>query len=815
VTRLGRLLRMGPAEIAFRGRTGVRQLADRARLALALPTRHESGLARRLAADDPAAPWWTDALADARRLAARGDLAAAGDALRRQLLDRPAPVLPGRPADRDRLLSAMVRLDAGLEGRVVARAEAALAGRYDLLGHQGLDAGRGPAGGPDWHRDAVSSRRAPRLPWSQVPFLDAARVGDHKVIWELSRHQHWLDLALAYRLTGRTAYAARLALEAESWLAENPPKVGIHWASMLELALRGLAWLRALPFVLDAPPLHGLLVARLVGSLDRQMRHVRSHLSVYFSPNTHLIGEALGLLVAGLRLPELAAAAGWRAVGLRTLAATGRRQVLDDGLHAERSAAYHRYTTDFYLEAAAALEAAGPGLGVEAGRPDRAEVVALADRLLDALAGLALPDGSLPALGDDDGGEALPLDGGGPLDARPTLGAGGAWLAERAPGRAATLLGLAGGVPARAALLFGPERAECAAALRAPVAAPVASRLFADGGYVVMRGGEGTGDLALMDVGPLGDDGRAGGSAGHAHADTLQALFVLRRVPRVIDPGTYTYTAAPAWRDALRATAAHATLTVDGQSSSLPAGPFRWATQARVTRHLCALGGPLAVIDASHDGYRRLDPPVLHRRVLVHGPGPGWWVLDLLLPAEAAAPAAVRRRRVEATWPLGLLPGEGDPAPVEGGFSWGSGESAACLLVAPAAGAPAGLRTEVLRGGPPGPGWVSPRHGAIRPGAALRFGADVAGPFACWWWLGPADVGRMAHLAPLAVETDGNPGLSLACSLRHAGGVTLVVWSDGDLSGGRLAGLALPLAGRLTVACLDPSGTLLARHSAA
>jgi hypothetical protein len=40
-------------------------------------------------------------------------------------------------------------------------------------------------------------------------------------------------------------------------------------------------------------------------SLYAQGRHIESYLSTYFSPNTHLTGEALGLYYLGTCLPEL------------------------------------------------------------------------------------------------------------------------------------------------------------------------------------------------------------------------------------------------------------------------------------------------------------------------------------------------------------------------------------------------------------------------------------------------------------------------------------------------------------------------------
>ena len=44
-------------------------------------------------------------------------------------------------------------------------------------------------------------------------------------------------------------------------------------------------------------------------------RHLESYLSTYFSPNTHLTGEALGLFYIGTLLPEFNEAKRWQELG--------------------------------------------------------------------------------------------------------------------------------------------------------------------------------------------------------------------------------------------------------------------------------------------------------------------------------------------------------------------------------------------------------------------------------------------------------------------------------------------------------------------
>ncbi|MEO7964459.1 MAG: hypothetical protein ABIT38_11200, partial [Gemmatimonadaceae bacterium] len=83
-------------------------------------------------------------------------------------------------------------------GEIVRAAQDVVAGRFTLLGHD-------PVNVPepiDWHRDPIAGIRAPIAHWSVIPYLDASVVGDHKLVWELSRHQYLVTLAQAHALTG-------------------------------------------------------------------------------------------------------------------------------------------------------------------------------------------------------------------------------------------------------------------------------------------------------------------------------------------------------------------------------------------------------------------------------------------------------------------------------------------------------------------------------------------------------------------------------------------------------------------------------------
>jgi hypothetical protein len=173
-------------------------------------------------------------------------------------------------------------------------------GRFSLLGQHELCFGQ-PI---DWGLDPTTGKQAPTVHWSRIPLLDADVTGNLKVVWELNRHQYYLTLGRAYWYTGDEQYAKTFVDHISSWMDYNTPKQGVNWTSSLELAFRSISWLWALYFFQDSSHLTPSLFLRMLKFLYLHARHIETYLSTYFSPNTHLTGEALGLFYLGTLLPE-------------------------------------------------------------------------------------------------------------------------------------------------------------------------------------------------------------------------------------------------------------------------------------------------------------------------------------------------------------------------------------------------------------------------------------------------------------------------------------------------------------------------------
>jgi hypothetical protein len=489
--------------------------------------------------------------------------------------------------------------------RAIQEAGHILQGRVRLLGHGEI------ALGPviNWSANPVSGETCPRRYWADYDLVTNPEPGDPKVTYEMNRHQHLVTLGRAYTFTGDERYARAVVTQIDQWISQNPPGVGVNWHSSLEIAFRALSWMWALFLVLPSSSLQGRDIERLLRSLFSHFAHIHRYPSTYSSPNTHLSGEALALYVGGLVFHSLKQARAWRAFGRDVLLDELEKQVLDDGFHAELSTHYHCYALEFYLIALA--------LARKLGDDFPAPMLSRIERMLDAVARLAGPDGSIPRLSDDDGGSALAMGAYGYSDVRSLLSTGAVlfdrpdfkWSAARIHEETLWLLG-PGAYGAFTRLKERPPRSP--------------NHLFRQSGYFVSRSGWDAGaDRLVFDCGPLGFLG-----GGHGHADALSVTLSSGEKDLLVDSGTAVYNGAPHWRNYFRSTRAHNTVVVDGQDQADPRGTFGWKNtfSCRVTQHFTFAGADY--VEAEHDAYGRLSHPVIHRRRVLHVRPRCWIIVD-------------------------------------------------------------------------------------------------------------------------------------------------------------------------------------------
>ena len=424
---------------------------------------------------------------------------------------------------------------------VEAIAEHALNGRYVLFGEPqdcGIE--------PEWRRDIVSGKVSGTAYFRRVPYLNSALTGDHKVIWELNRHQYLVAMAQAWRFTQRREFLDRIETLLSSWHAANPPWSGINWCSALEVAFRAWSWIWVWHLAGDA--LSPTARRALLRALYQHGYYLEHNLSYYFSPNTHLLGEALVLDALGRLFPQFPRSAQWRELGTSVTHQQLLSQVQNDGSYFEQSTYYHVYALDMFL--AHYLIAAEP----------IPEKVARMAEFLHALLG---PEREIPFLGDDDGGRLFHPYGPGSQFGRATLAT--CSVLYRRP----EWSGTAADLGQQAAWWIGESALESAQS-----GSPSTTAFFPDTGlWIVIRG-----NLHLIaDAGPFGR-----GSGGHSHSDTLSLVLRIGPEELLIDSGTYSYLGDPAARERFRSTAAHNTIRAGGFDQATSSGPFRWIDKPTV-----------------------------------------------------------------------------------------------------------------------------------------------------------------------------------------------------------------------------------------
>ena len=729
--------RLTAREIAWRLRVAGRTIRQRVSARLFTPSWNRRDIRKALAADVLTRPL--------RKAISRGDWLAVHEGLINVMRSRPA-CFPLNPASRDELRRQLLARWPDAAFDAAARADRILANRYDVLGYRQVPFASVER--VNWHLDPIHQREAPHAFWADVRYLDPA-VGDHKIIWELNRHQHWLQLGRAFWLTGDSKYADGIVGRLESWLAANPPLVGINWASMLEIAFRSISWAFALHFLIGIrDPGSGIrgeevqgaeiqkpwLVDLLVG-LDRQLTHLEQNLSHYFSPNTHLTGEALALYVTSLSLPELRASSRRVETGRRILLDEIDRQILADGGHAERSTHYQRYTLDFYLLALIAARQAG----------DHAAIPRFEDavrRLAHFTRAMADDEGRLPLIGDDDGGMLWPIAGRECVDVRDSIALAAALVRDPA---------LAPWGPAEEMLWLGVRPPDTPRRMGSDPGA--VSRAFLQTGYVVLRDQDG--GHAVFDVGAHGYL-----NAGHAHADALAVTLTLANRPFLIDPGTSTYTMDGRLRDLLRSSMSHNTVTIDDRPQAIPSGPFHWRTRADAELLHYRQRDAFEWAEASHDGYAPTD----HHRTIVRT-GDGWLIVDRINGDQPHAASAWWH--FDPAWAISMdAPGRLRASHADGQTAW--------LLY------DGGDMTLGCGDAETGMGWCAPIYGTLVPTWAARITRAGASPFAIVTWVGVA--GHASSAPPILERLDSRgAGEALMVRVRAGARTTTFALQPGDV----------------------------------
>jgi hypothetical protein len=294
----------------------------------------------------------------------------------------------------------------------------------------------------DWQLDFKSGFRWREDTWYRDIRYGHVAGADVKVPWELSRMQHLPDLALGYAVSNDSALTIEFRDQVLDWIAANPPRFGVNWASTLEVAIRVANWLFAFDLFRAAGASFDSEFERIfAASVLAHARHIVDNLewSETWRAN-HYLGNVAGLLVAAAYLPATQETDSWLLFATQEIIDETARQFLEDGGHFEASTSYHRLCGEMVGICAVVLRSLsqdrleglfacaelrfdrGPRLRGDARRTLREQFDSTGELLPGAFylriaraaaftRSLSRRDGSVPQIGDNDSGRFLRLGG--------------------------------------------------------------------------------------------------------------------------------------------------------------------------------------------------------------------------------------------------------------------------------------------------------------------------------------------------------------------------------------------------------------------
>ncbi|HTX98901.1 MAG TPA: alginate lyase family protein [Bacteroidota bacterium] len=458
-----------------------------------------------------------------------------------------------------------------------------------------------------WNTDILNGVTAPLQYGPAMDYRDTSLCGDIKYLWEPNRFLHLPELAKGFYMTGDHRYADEVFRQIDSWIEACPCPRGPNWSSALEVAIRLINWCVTHEILaqteVDPFVRYPDSYKKWMGSIGDHLRFLKRHRSRYSSANNHLIGELTGLFI-GSACFSLPGSRGDLS-GIRDLLETeALRQHWPDGINKEQAVRYQAFVFEFLLLAGIT--------GARIGYPFSNAYWDVLRRSAEYIRSLSELMGYVPALGDDDEGKVVSLDGS--LDIYRTM------LAEAARAFGQESLGCVRADSSEEGFWLvgdGPPVHSVGAFDDEPRLA------FPEGGMFFLRGG---GATLAFDCGPLGYLSLAA----HGHADALSILLSYKGMPILVDAGTYAYHTHPEWRRYFRGTFAHNTVRLDGQDQSLMGGNFMWLQKARAQLHK----NEGDTLKGSHDGYARFSDPVIHTREVNFDSNSGTFIIKDFLAGQ-------------------------------------------------------------------------------------------------------------------------------------------------------------------------------------
>ena len=436
---------------------------------------------------------------------------------------------------------------------------------------------------------------------------------DINFVWELNRHQHFLDLGKAYWYTGDEVYVEEFIDQIDSWIEQNPYPLSVNWVNSYEIALRGLFWLFGYAFFFSSHQADEDFFCRFYKSLLYHGHTIYQSLQTIPEslPVHQIVAQASFLYLLSTVFPEYRHSKLWNKTSWEILQWKSPLLELDMILHSNPAS----LTSSIELYC----------IVIAVRQNNRYHISqTITNGLTSMLERWALfikPNGKLCGFGEEYPRQLTTGMYNQPHDFRYLLSMAALLLKN---GKFAAL-----GSPFDVSLLWyfsndGLQKAEHLITT-SPKTRQQQSCLIPDSTYALMRsGGKQENGYCLI------SKGLNGSHSPHPlkHSDLFSFELFANAQEYLIDCGPYSFHRTEEWNQYFRSSQAHNTITVDRISHinfherHIESTFDQWITTPTFD-----------FLSGYHDGFEDLEEPITHRRSIFYYK-PNYWILCDLLTGE-------------------------------------------------------------------------------------------------------------------------------------------------------------------------------------
>lgn len=389
----------------------------------------------------------------------------------------------------------------------------------------------------------------------RLTFLNQTQKFKYPLNWHISELDHeshlWI-MNLHYMEYLEEVDNEWFKLLIEDWIRQNPPFRKAYWLyswNSFSLSIRSVIWMQQISM-----RLHNLdqdFVLFTSKSVYKQLLFLEKNLELDIRGN-HLIKNMKALFWGASFFEPDQNTIRWKMVAEKLLQSILSDQILSDGMHYERSPAYHCQVLADLLECHSVMEPSAL----------RSKLLKILHKMGSVMTDLTHPDGLVSLFND------------GALN-----------------------------------MTYQPEelRHHIELVTRQQIKSSKSIELK-DAGYYGLRN---HGFYFLFDAGKIGPDELPA----HGHGDIFSFELSVGNERIFVDKGVYKYSEGVI-RDASRSTLSHNTLSIDRQDQCEFYGSFRVARRAEVKVQKHSADTNSLYIQASHNGYNRLPGKPIHSRAV-------------------------------------------------------------------------------------------------------------------------------------------------------------------------------------------------------